>query len=89
MENHSLTSLILLLVLFFVIPSALKFLGKYTASTKDAGRDEEDAPRPRTSEVPEKIFPRYETKDPDHPGGSPVKSERPHISNEPIRPKWF
>jgi hypothetical protein len=89
MENHSFTSLILLLVLFFVIPSALKFLGKYTMSTRDAQRNEEDAPRPRIPEIPEKIFPRYEGKDQDYPGSSPENAERPHITNEPINPKWF
>ncbi|HQG32514.1 MAG TPA: hypothetical protein PLA83_11355 [Deltaproteobacteria bacterium] len=89
MENQSFTSLILLLILFFVIPSVLKFLGKYTMSTKDAQRDGEDAPRPRTLEIPEKIFPRYEGKEQDHPRSGPSESERPYITNEPINPKWF
>jgi len=89
MEDHSFTSLILLLVLFFVIPSVLKFLGKYTMSTKDAPGDGESTPRPRTSEIPEKIFPRYEERGQDHPRSSPAESERPHITNEPINPRWF
>ncbi len=89
MEDNSFTSLILLLVLFFVIPSALKFLGKYTMSTKEARRDAEDAPRPLSPEVPEKIFPGHEGRERDRPGNGPVRSERPHITNEPINPKWF
>lgn len=89
MENHSFTSLILLLVLFFVIPSVLKFLGKYTASTRDERSDGEEIPRPRTSEVPEKIFPRYEGKDQAQPASLPANTEQPRITNEPINPKWF
>lgn len=89
MDNNSFTSLILLLILFFVIPSVLKFLGKYTMSTKDAQRNEEDDVSPRIPEVPEKIFPKYETREQARPESSHANDERPLITNEPINPKWF
>lgn len=84
MDKQSLTSLILLLVFFFVVPSVLKFLGRYTLSSKGEQRKEEDTGETRT---PGEVIPGH----PEvfHPGNGLHDAERLIVSNEPINPKWF
>jgi hypothetical protein len=84
MKDNSFFSLIILLVLFFVLPAVLKFLGQYTLSSRNA---------PQTGE--EKNVPQVPGEEPaayheDYPAGGGFDiSERPVISNEPIHPRWF
>ncbi len=84
MDKQSLTSLILLLVFFFVVPSLLKLLGKYTLNSKGGRRDEED---PGEITIPRETIPGH----PEvfHPENGVHGEEHPAISNEPIHPKWF
>jgi hypothetical protein len=85
--KDSFTSLIILLVLFFVLPSLFKLLGQYTLGSKGIEKREptEEEAEPQESREampghPEKI----------EPVSSPLDGQRPRtISNKPIHPKWF
>lgn len=87
MKDNSFTSLVLLLVLFFVLPSLFKLLGQYTLKSKGPGKteeeDEETSPRTPGETItghPEKVEPM-----------SPAEQQtgRTVVSNKPIHPRWF
>jgi len=81
MQDGSFISLIILLVLFLVLPTVMKLLGRYTLGSKEpdrAGRETE-SPEYEAREYLEGLPPRNDK--------GPM--EKPHISNEPITPKWF
>ena len=85
MKDNSFTSLIILLVLFFVLPSLFNLLGQYTLKSKGPGRaeDDEGEPQPPGETIPghpEKVEPL-----------SPPEQQtgRTTISNKPIHPGWF
>jgi hypothetical protein len=87
MKNESLTSLIILLVLFFVLPYLFKLLGQYTLGSKGlekrAPEDEEQelqAPREEPPGHPEKY---------QQPSKPFEQSGRDTVSNRPINPRWF
>ena len=83
MGEDSFTSILILLVLFIVIPSVLKFLGQYTMSSKNADRKPMQEP-----EVPpeEGMHERLDVPSPHHDYET-LKEET--FSNKPIKPKWF
>ncbi len=83
MRNDSFFSIVILLILFFVLPSVLKLLGRYTLGSKDAGKNGED----RIPEFPGEEPAPYREGFPAH-GGYDM-TERPEISSKPIHPKWF
>jgi len=80
--GDSFISFIILIVLFFILPSVLKMLGKYTMNSKESGMNEmeteEDKPSVHMSDL-------FETR---HKHEYEIQ-ERPEISNKPIEPKWF
>lgn len=85
MKDNSFTSLIILLVLFFVLPSLFKLLGQYTLKSKGPGRaeDEEVEPQPPGETIPghpEKVEPLSQPEQ---------QTGRTAISNKPIHPGWF
>jgi hypothetical protein len=81
MQDNSFLSLIILLVLFLVLPTVMKLLGRRTLGSREADRAEQDRDTPG-HEVCEYLegMP---------PGRDQEKVVKPHISNEPITPKWF
>ncbi|HNY64344.1 MAG TPA: hypothetical protein PKM41_02830 [Deltaproteobacteria bacterium] len=87
MKNDSFTSLIILLVLFFVLPSLFKLLGQYTMGSKgrqeSGSADEEGDPTNPREEMP--VHPEQH-----QPPRNPLEgSGRTTISNKPIHPRWF
>lgn len=87
MRDNSFVSLIILLVLFFVLPSLFKLLGQYTMSSKGAGRREQEDGEGEPG-VPGETIPGHPEKV--QPPRPPLEeSGKTAISNEPIRPKWF
>ena len=83
MGNDSFFSIVILLILFFVLPSVLKLLGRYTLGSKDAGKTGED----RMHEFPGEEPAPYGESYPAHSGNDTYKG--PEISSKPIHPKWF
>ncbi|VFU16415.1 conserved hypothetical protein [anaerobic digester metagenome] len=83
MGNDSFFSLVILLILFFVLPSVLKLLGRYTLDSKDAGKKREEPGHVLPGEEPAP----YREDFPAHGGYDTYKG--PEISNKPIHPKWF
>lgn len=82
MDN--LFSLVLLLVLFFVVPSLLKFLGQYTSASKG---DQENTEDEKGLHIPRETLPGHP--EAFHPEEDHQKAERTVITSEPIHPKWF
>jgi hypothetical protein len=80
--------LIVLLVLFFVLPTLFKLLGQYTLGSKgqvksEPGEDMEAGPQSPRDEVPghpERVGP---------PGSPAAGPRQGALSNKPIRPRWF
>lgn len=83
MRNDSFFSLVILLILFFVLPSVLKLLGRHTLGSKDAGKIEEG----RMHEFPGEEPAPYREDFPAHGGYDTY--EGPEPSSKPIHPKWF
>jgi len=83
MWDNSFTSIIILLILFIVLPSVLKFIGQYTLASKNAadkgnGHEMDDTVPDNTGSMEE------------YPSESPENFHyRQPISNRPIHPKWF
>ncbi|MCD6571633.1 MAG: hypothetical protein J7L53_13110 [Deltaproteobacteria bacterium] len=76
-EKNSIISLIILLIIFFVVPSLLKLLGQHTLKNKQTlHQDEEEI----TIEEAEDEDLSQKTIDISYPSD---------ISNKPIKPKWF
>lgn len=84
MDKQSITSLVLLLVFFFVVPAVLKFLGRYTLNSKGEQREEQD---PAEIMIPGETMPGH----PEvfHPDSHTHDEEHSIVSSEPINPKWF
>jgi hypothetical protein len=87
MHDNSFTSLIILLVLFFVLPSVFKLLGQYTLKSKGLDRqghedEESEVPMPRETIPghPEKIEPMR---------GPREENSQRAMDNTPIHPRWF
>ncbi|MFA5653429.1 MAG: hypothetical protein WDA72_04890 [Desulfomonilia bacterium] len=83
MRNDSFSSIIILLILFFVLPSVLKLLGRYTLGSKDIGKNGEEPGHGFPGEEPAS----YREDFPAHGGYDTY--EGPEISSKPIHPKWF
>jgi hypothetical protein len=82
MGENSFTSILILLVLFIVIPSVLKFLGQYTMSSKTGRKPMQEHELPPEEGMHESL---------DAPS-RPRNYETLHedaFSNKPIKPKWF
>lgn len=81
MQDGSFISLIFLLVLFLVLPTIMRILGRYTLNSKEADRAGQDGDEPARDmhEYLEGLPPEQDRK----------SVQKPHISNEPITPKWF
>jgi hypothetical protein len=87
MKDSSFTSLIILLFLFFVLPSLFKLLGQYTLGSKGLEkRPSED--KEHEPQVPGETMPGHPDI-PQPPGRSTEERVRGPVSNEPIHPKWF
>jgi hypothetical protein len=89
MEHNSIASMIfpLLVVLFFVLPSLLKFFGKRAMDGKGAEK-QEPADEELEPQVPRETLPGRPEKT--EPMGRPMaESGRGPVTNEPIHPKWF
>jgi hypothetical protein len=87
MKLHNL-QLIALLVLFFVLPSLFKLLGRYTLGSKDLER--RDQGEDSASEAPESrdaLEGRPEGVQP--PGGPAAGPRQGEPSSKPIHPRWF
>lgn len=84
MGDNSFTSILLLLILFIVLPSVLKFVGQYTMKNKTAGQQE---PQGGPAEHEEPLHDHI----PQHPFTDDMKisPSHPHGSYKPIKPKWF
>jgi hypothetical protein len=80
-DKGSFLSIIILLVLFVVLPAAMKFLGQYTLSSK--GLDKKQQDEERTPE--EKIREYMEGPPTQHD----YNMDKPAVSNKPITPRWF
>ncbi|HOO91537.1 MAG TPA: hypothetical protein PLA74_11995 [Syntrophales bacterium] len=83
MGDNSFTSILILLVLFIILPSVLKFIGQYTlgsrnASGRETGREVHDEVQEHGN-IPEEYPPE------DHPDF--YHSQQ--VDNRPITPKWF
>jgi hypothetical protein len=83
MGENSFTSILILLVLFIVIPSVLKFLGQYTMSSKNADRK----PMQEPGVPPEEGM--HESLDAPSPHHDYETIKEESFSNKPIKPKWF
>ncbi len=83
MGNDSFFSIVILLILFFVLPSVLKLLGRYTLGSKDIGKPGEEHGREFPGEEPAP----YREDFPAHGGYDTY--EGPETSSKPIHPKWF
>ena len=105
MGNSSFTSILILLVLFIVLPTVLKFLGQYTLGSKNAGKELEESepadihtdlteytekPRNRRSMKPAEIHTDLtEHMENAHYRRDLESHDRTPVSKEPIKPKWF
>jgi hypothetical protein len=85
-ENSPFLSILILLIIFVVLPSALKFLGQYSIGNKGADRrrlpDDTEAP-------PEEKMQEYQEYLGEAPSQHDFDKGKPQISNKPITPKWF
>lgn len=87
MRENSFTSLIILLVLFFVLPSLLKLLGQYTLGSKGLEKREPEGEETEP-QAPNEPMPGRPEKP--QPMRNPMEDVgRSTINNEPIHPKWF
>jgi len=83
MRDHSFTSLLILLVLFFVLPSVLKFIGQYTLRSKNASREDIEMETNNTVKDQTESMEEYHSRERlDFHDSQPV-------SDRPINPKWF
>ncbi len=84
MGDNSFTSILILLALFIVLPTVLKFIGQYTLGSKNGdNKPDENEPthtRPDMTEYREEEHPFREDFD-DH--------VRTPVSKKPIKPRWF
>jgi len=69
---------VIFILIFFLAPSLLKLLGKYTLESK----------RAKESPAPEDIYPAEDHYAPDK-GEEYQDQSRPQMSNKPIKPRWF
>jgi hypothetical protein len=79
MGENSFTSILILLVLFIVIPSVLKFLGQYTMSSKNMDKKRMQEPEDGMLEYPGDASPQHDNE----------TLQKEPVSNKPIKPKWF
>jgi hypothetical protein len=83
MGENSFTSILILLVLFIVIPSVLKFLGQYTMSSKNIDKKRMQEPEILSEdgmhEYPGEASPQHDNE----------TLQKEPVSNKPIKPKWF
>ncbi|HOO45373.1 MAG TPA: hypothetical protein PLM29_04020 [Deltaproteobacteria bacterium] len=83
MGDNSFTSILILLVLFIILPSVLKFIGQYTLGSKNASGE-----RPG-SEMHDEVREQGEMME-EHPSENhPDLQYRQPVDNRPINPKWF
>ena len=83
MGNHSFTSILILLVLFIVLPTVLKFIGKYTLGSKNADKHhDEGEPADTGTDLAEYMEEHPSTSGFNHHDSLPV-------ANKPINPRWF
>ena len=71
---------VIFILIFFLAPSLLKLLGKYTLESKRS----KDTPAP----APDETYPADEQYSL-HKGEELQDQGRPQISSEPIKPRWF
>ena len=83
MKDDSLYSLIILLVLFFVLPSVLKLLGRYTMRSKNVPRREEESQEYPISGEGQAPYQEH------FPASHDAEMSGQSVPNEPIHPKWF
>lgn len=84
MGKDSLTSLLILLVLFIVLPSALKLLGQFTMSSKNPDRKGPPEPEVRLPEEDGYEYPAEPSIHHDY-----ERLQKDTFSNRPIHPRWF
>lgn len=85
MGDSSFISILILLVLFIVLPSVLKFVGQYTLNNKNAGKgrnQDQTEPPDREADLTEYGEEPYRKKD---LGSDDTQFD----SAKPINPKWF
>lgn len=83
MGDSSFTSILILLVLFIILPSVLKFIGQYTLGSKNAPREKP------LQETDEKVQDQAETMEDYHLKDLSDFHDRQQVDNRPITPKWF
>ncbi|MBN2298414.1 MAG: hypothetical protein JXM72_07460 [Deltaproteobacteria bacterium] len=83
MRDNSFTSILILLVLFIILPSVLKFIGQYTLRSKNtAGKD-------ARTEMADGVQDQGETMEEYPSGNHALFHDRQPVDNRPITPKWF
>lgn len=70
----------ILILIFFLAPSLLKLLGKYTLDSKQS--------KGASAPAPDETFPEVDHYAMDK-GDESQDLDRSQISNEPIKPRWF
>jgi len=83
MGDSSFTSILILLVLFIILPSVLKFIGQYTLGSKNASREK------TVQETDEKVQDQAEIMEDYHLKNHSDFHDRQPVDNRPITPKWF
>lgn len=84
MGDNSFTSILILLVLFIVLPSVLKFIGQYTLGSKNADKKpDESEPADTGTDLTEYMEEHHQVRRgfEDH--------DRTPVSKKPINPRWF
>jgi uncharacterized membrane protein YhiD involved in acid resistance len=83
MGDNSFTSILILLILFIVLPSVLKFIGQYTLKSKNSERETEKNDMAETDrDMTEYLEDRHYRRDFNHHDKTPVP-------DKPIKPRWF
>ena len=83
MGDNSFTSILILLAMFIVLPTVLKFIGQYTLGSKNTdNKPDESEPADTGSDLTEYREDQQHREDFDDHVRTPV-------SQKPIKPKWF
>jgi len=84
MKENSILSILILLFIFFIVPSILKFLGQYTLNSKQPQEKRLEPDEPHVYEDRHHIYEEDEGEGPDG-----IVTKLTHIQNKPIEPRWF
>ncbi|HDP25566.1 MAG TPA: hypothetical protein ENN34_08990 [Deltaproteobacteria bacterium] len=83
MGDNSIVSILILLVLFIILPSVMKFIGQRSMKGKAASTEEPHQDHARPEEAPQDYLPHPPQRD------DMTLSRHSTSSYKPIHPKWF